>query len=284
MQKERLEKEKQSCAGSAAVCWARGWAPRGAGAVFVQRAAPGGLHEASASALLWAASPGRREWESRGSPRASFLVLLYLFLEEDEDKLSQVWQGGGLWGYQAADHLSPLVTGLYIFSLCSGHESSGKQGKIFCEETAFRIKIPWESNYMFNNLRYYFRRYKTERTAYCFSLTSSSLFFLFLFICFFFESAHLFWTWTCFSQVLKQHTLYPSDHWTLLLLHFYHSWMKVYSLGYIYSVTLGTSTCSWTGWWALITLITLISIGNLAMCFSRGILTRSLLFLCFPWI
>lgn len=58
-------------------------------------------------------------------------------------------------------------------------KSRGKS--FFCEETASRIKIPLESNYMFNNLGYYFRRYKTERTAYCLLLTSSSLFFLLLF-------------------------------------------------------------------------------------------------------
>lgn len=58
-----------------------------AGAVFAPSAASGGLHKPSASALLWAASPGRGERESRCSTPASFLVLLYLFLKEDEDKL-----------------------------------------------------------------------------------------------------------------------------------------------------------------------------------------------------
>lgn len=35
----------------------------------------------------------------------------------------------------------------------------------FCEEIALRIKIPLELDYMFNNLRYYFRNYKTQKSC-----------------------------------------------------------------------------------------------------------------------
>lgn len=149
-----------------------------------------------------------------------------------------------MWGHQAADNLSPLVTVLYIFSFCRGHESSEKQEKIFCEEMAFRIKMPLESNYMFNNLRYYFRRYKTERTAYCLLLTSSLPFFplpnffsLKVPICFGPEPVLV----KCLNSTL--YTVLITEH-CFFLLHFYNSWLQVCSLGYIYSVTLGSSTCS----------------------------------------